>query len=147
MESGEFEITRKKKNQYKLKDPADAGSSKASDEEYLTKLIGPRKPGRTLLEKKKGHTSSSDYEVTKSLGNNSLYSGERGQRGFYRIMTVGKGNFFGFEDIYFGRHCTTSVKCISNEGKLILLRSIEFQQFINRDKHCLRIHQNRFPRI
>ena len=51
----------------------------------------------------------------------------------FKIARICKGQMFGQEDVINDRNYTTSVKCVSNSGKLFMIKSDEFYQRIKKD--------------
>lgn len=105
--------------------------NRESSEQEIRKLLSQNRTSRPTLNTINSSLEHDDKSRTPMSTNNSLFQGERGQKGSYKIMNAGVGKFFGFEDIHFSRYHTTCVRCISNRGQLIKLRAKEFQQFLN----------------
>lgn len=49
-------------------------------------------------------------------------------------MIIGNGHLFGQDDVLNQRNYTTSVRCISNSGKLFVMKANDFIKSINKDK-------------
>jgi hypothetical protein len=52
-----------------------------------------------------------------------------------RVSTCHIGQIIGFEDILKGRHHTTTLKCISTEGSLYIIKKEEFCHKLKRDEN------------
>lgn len=44
----------------------------------------------------------------------------------HKISIMGKGNMLCEEDVFALRNCTTSVKCVSMTGELLVMKTIDF---------------------
>lgn len=82
------------------------------------------------LIKVSGQQSASPFKRTN-------FSNEKsGDKHNIKIRTLNKGQIFGHDDVFNGRFCTSTVKCISNGGSLFMIKSEEFSNQISKDERA-----------